>query len=214
MKRLEKNQISELRKTMPILDGQELQSFIGGDGKKYYFNDSGQIDKKRTEAYESSGTFDTIVVNGTEVELKGTVNIDKDGNVSFTGDAALFEFLAKNTSSEWAYAYNNSGEEPGLIGSSGIEHKVKSDDRRWKTYDNCIHNHDTPLDIPNWQKDEINSLPSQDDVDDLISTNAWRERRGLPKQTGLIYNERTGEWVEFNEKSTTQQEYLESHDYR
>ena len=213
MKRLEKSQISELRKAMPVLDCQELQSFIGGNGKKYYFNDSGQIDSSLTEDFEASGTFDKIVVNGHEMQLKGCVSTDSNGNVSFEGDAALYEFMVQNTSSEWGYGWN-SGCETGMIGTSGEEHGGSLPGSSWKQYDNFAHSHNTNLDIPEWQKDEINGLPSQADIDDLISTNAWRKRHGLPPQNGLIYNERTGKWEEFDEKSTTQQEYLESHDYR
>lgn len=206
MKRLEKSQISELRETMPVLDCRELQSFIGGDGKKYYFNDSGQIDYGLTEEFTDSGTYDIIVVNGKEMQLKGCVTTDNNGNVSFEGDAALYEFMAENTSSEWGYGWN-SGCAMGMIGSSGEEHSVSLEGRSWKQYDNFAHNHNTILDLPEWQKDEINGLPSQADIDDLISTNAWRKRHGLLPQKGLIYNERTGKWVEFFETSQTQEEY-------
>ena len=230
MKRLESNQISELRKTMPVLDSQELLSFIGGDGKKYYFNESGQIDTNLTTDFKDSGTFDIIVVNGQEFKLKGCVSQDNQGRVSFEGSQALYEFMVQNTSAEWGYGYNfpsltnyspmDSGWEDeydfedGLITTSGEPSRLIPEGCRWIQYDSFAHSHDTKLseyDITEEQLKEINGLPSEADIKNLDNTNKKRNEKGFLNQEGVIYDEKSGTWNSFNSNSYTQEDYIRDH---
>lgn len=216
MKKLERKQISELRKTMPILGKSELQSIIGGDGTRYNFDENGNFisSGEYLDGSNSGVTCDIICISGTEIILNGPLEDfhEDNGNVSFKGSAELFEFLVEHSSCEWGYAYN-SGEDSGQIGNSGETHRFSPRDCSWKQYDNCAHSHYTGLDISESEKDEINGRPSQADIDDLMSTNAWRKKQGLPPQSGIIYDERAHKWIPFGENSSTQEDYLRSQGY-
>ncbi len=210
MKRLEKNQISELRETMPVLDCYELQAIIGGDGKKYSYNNSGQLVVE--DLAGGSGTKDVVVINNVTFELNSSVT--QEGNtISFPGDKDLFQFLADLTSTEIGYGYNNDGSS-GTIYTSGQQNVVYPL-TSFKQYDNYVHSHDTKLDALNLSDerreevlDVINGLPSDADVQSLNRANLDRVAEGKDPIQGIIYDERSRQWKKFDSNTQTQDQYL------
>ena len=108
MKELKRNQISELRKTVPMLDSKELSSIIGGD--MYYFDENGRLSDDVVKSEEN-----VIYIGDKCMSLSGTLDglesipVDSSG-ILFSGagvSSQLFEFLAENTNVEWAYGYNS-----------------------------------------------------------------------------------------------------------
>lgn len=202
MKRLKKCQISELRNVMPTLDNKELLSIIGGD--KYYFDQDGNFIKSEQSAEN------TIIIGDQQMSLSGTLDGLGSGNgsgVMFTGSGVspqLFEFLASNTTVEWAYAYN-SGEAGGLMGTSNQGHSVDLGSGNWGDYETLVHNHGQSNNgMSQSELREFNSLPSESDINFLKSQNM---------KSGQVYNETTGEWCTYDENSMTQEEWLRQHGY-
>ena len=202
MKRLKKNQLSELKSEMPKLDNKELLSIIGGD--RYYFDQEGHY----LGAEQSND--DVIIIGNNQMILSGSLDGLGSGNgsgVRFTGSgvsAELFAFLAQNTNVEWAYGFN-SGEAGGLIGTSNQAHSVDLASGNWNEYGSIAHSHgQSNNDMSKWELEEFNGLPSQSDIDYLKKNN---------KQSGVIYNETTGEMCPYTIYSTTQEEWLQQHGY-
>lgn len=202
MKSLKKSQLSELKSEMPKLDNKELLSIIGGD--KYYFDQDGHY--LRTE----QSNDDVIIIGNNLLTLSGSLNGLGSGNssgVRFTGagvSAELFAFLAQNTNVEWAYAFN-SGEAGGLIGTSYQANQVDLSSGNWTEYGSIAHSHGVSNNgMSQWELEEFNGLPSQSDIDYLKKNN---------KQSGVIYNETTGEMCPYNIYSTTQEDWLREHGY-
>lgn len=66
------------------------------------------------------------------------------------------------------------------------------------------HNHGQSYKgMSKWELKELNGLPSQADIDDLIRNN---------KKSGVIYNETTGSMCPYDRYSKTQEEWLQEHD--
>lgn len=202
MKILKKNQLSKLKGEMPVLDNKDLLTIIGGD--KYYFDHEGHY--LRTEQ-----SNDNVIIIGTnQMTLSGSLDGLGSGNssgVSFTGNGVsdqLFAFLAQNTSVEWAYGYN-SGQAGGFIGTSNQEHEVDLGSGNWGDYGSIAHNHGQSNNgLSKSELEEFNGLPSQADIDYLISNNL---------KSGEIYNETTGKMCSYDKYSTTQEEWLQKHGY-
>lgn len=202
MKSLNKSQLSELKTEMPMLDNKDLLSIIGGD--KYYFDQEGHY--LRTE----QSSDNVIIIGSNQLSLSGALDGLCSGNgsgVSFTGSgvsAQLFAFLAQNTSVEWAYGYN-SGQAGGLIGTSHQEHGVDLGSGNWGDYGTIVHNHGQSNNgLSKSELEVFNGLPSQADIDYLISNN---------KESGAIYNETTGKMCPYNKDSITQEQWLQQHGY-
>lgn len=202
MKSLKKNQLSELKSEMPKLDNKELLSIIGGD--RYYFDQDGHY-----RLIPEQSNNDIIIIGNNQMTLSGSLNVLDSGNnsgVRFTGtgvSAELFTFLAQNTNVEWAYAFN-SGEAGGLIGTSHQTNQVDLSSGNWTDYGTIAHNHGVNNDMSRWELEEYNGLPSQSDIEYLKKNN---------KQSGVIYNETTGEMCPYNIYSTTQEDWLREHGY-
>jgi hypothetical protein len=202
MKKLKRNQISELRKTVPMLDSKELSSIIGGD--KYYFDESGHL-INREESLEN-----VIYIGDKSMSLSGTLDglESADGSgILFSGDGVssqLFEFMAENTNVEWAYGYNSTAS-GGMMGSSHQNHSVDLSNGDWDSYDSFVHNHANDGSVLSEDElREFNSLPSQADIENLKKSG---------RESAQIYNETTGRFVTYTKYSTTQEDWLRDHDY-
>ena len=205
MKELKRNQISELRKTVPMLDSKELSSIIGGD--MYYFDENGRLSDDVVKSEEN-----VIYIGDKCMSLSGTLDglesipVDSSG-ILFSGagvSSQLFEFLAENTNVEWAYGYNSTMD-GGMMGSSHRQHSVDLSNGNWGSYDNFVHNHANDGSVlPASELEEYNSLPSEADIENLKKSG---------RESAQIYNETTGSFVTYTIYSTTQEEWLRKHNY-
>lgn len=89
MKKLERKQVAELRKTIPSLDNNELLSIVGGTNYTYYFDKNGH--------FLSSGVSieNAVVVGNNKIVLSGELEgfNSEENFVSFSGVGATKELF-------------------------------------------------------------------------------------------------------------------------
>lgn len=112
--------IDEIRKEMPNLNDDEEKSVIGGQGGLYIISDDGRI------VFSSNSSSDGVIIaigsidSGNIIRLPGDTQINQtpDGGYMITGSGInkdLFEYIAQNTSVEWAlYGNSENGYIPGM----------------------------------------------------------------------------------------------------
>lgn len=157
MRTILKKQLQELRQEMPIIDKEELMTFVGGD--RYYFDTSGNFmrvaDSNENKVYAGNDTVGINIDNVTEIEAY----IDNSSNLSGVSISGakyeLFEYLAKNTDYEWALSYNGSGDKPeGFMNTNFQEDTINPLYK--EGFDSIIHSHPNNGD-PSPQDEEVKS---------------------------------------------------------
>lgn len=189
----------------PIAD--EVQRSIFGAGYKYAFDADGNVVGKTWIDSEN----DMITANNHDLQLNGSIGLDFSNTLmplsgaTFMGDwvnSGVLEFLANNTSVEWAYCYKN-GEDGGFLTTSNQPHSVALPppaDFNQYGYDSVIHNHGQYFapnsGYPLHQIKEYTHSPSDEDIENL-------SQYGFT--SAKIYSEMEDETYNYDSNTRTQQ---------